>query len=66
MERILHRLCDQTNQKEMFVASGQWSNGLLAYSKLTLNPLGMLVIYDNDNCAYYQQRINGHLVMFHI
>ena len=50
----------------MFVASGQWSNGLLAYSKLTLNPLGMLVIYDNDNGAYYQQRINGHLVMFHI
>ena len=65
MERILKRLCYETNEVEMFVVSGQWSNGLLAYSKLTLNPLGMLVIYDNDNGAYYQQRINGHLVMVH-
>ena len=66
MKRILKRLCYETNEVEMFVVSGQWDNGYMAYSKLSLNPCGDYIVYDHDDCAYYQQRINGRLVMVHI
>lgn len=65
-KRILKRLCYETNQVEMFVVSGQWENGYMAYSKLSLHPCGDFIVYDDDDCAYYQVRINGRLVMVHI
>lgn len=65
-KRIVKRLCYETNQEEMFEVSGQWDNGYMAYSKLSLGPCGDFIVYDDDDCAYYQTRINGHLVMVHI
>ena len=65
MNKEISRLCYETQQKEMFVASGVWSNGYIAYSKISIIN-GESTILNDDDCAYYQQRINGHLVMFHI
>lgn len=66
MKRIVKRLCYESNEVELFEVGGQWDNGYIAYSKLSLGPCGDLIIYDDDDCAYYQTRINGHLVMVHI
>ena len=65
MNKEISRLCNETQKKELFVASGIWSNGYIAYSKISsIN--GEPTILDDDDCAYYQTRINGHLVMVHI
>ena len=66
MKRILKRLCYESNEVEMFEVSGQWDNGYMAYSKLSFLPNGDTIVYDDDECAYYQVRINGRLVMVHI
>ena len=66
MKSILKRLCYETGKEEMFEVSGQWDNGYMAYSKLSMLPTGDFIVYDNDNCAYYQTRLNGRLVMVHI
>ena len=65
MNKEILRLCYETQKKEWFVASGVWSNGYNAYSKLSMIN-GKPTILDDDDCAYYQTRINGHLVMVHI
>lgn len=65
MYKNILRLCYETQKKEEFVASGIWSNGYIAYSKISIIN-GESTILDCDDCAYYQRRINGHLVMFHI
>ena len=66
MKSIVERLCYDTNKVEKFQVSGQWDNGYMAYSKLSLLPTGDYIVYDDDDCAYYQTRINGRLVMVHI
>lgn len=64
--KVLLRLCYETNKVEKFVVSGIWGNGLYAYSKITLNENGEEEIKYEDEGTYYQQRINGKLVMVHI
>ena len=64
MKRILKRLCYETQKKECFVASGIWSDGHYAYSKISFID-GKPIILNCDNGVYYQQRIDGCLVMIH-
>ena len=64
--KAIIRLCYETLIKEKFVKTGIWANGLFAYSRITLNENGEEEIKNEDNNTYYQQRINGQLVMVHI
>lgn len=64
--KAITRLCYETLIKEKFVKTGIWSNGLFAYSKITLNENGEEEIKNENDNTYYQQRINGQLVMIHI
>lgn len=58
----IKRLDYSTKEYSQFVKCGIWANGQYAYSKL--NEDGKV---DNDNeGTYYQRRVNGKLVMFHI
>ncbi len=64
MNKEILRLCNETQKIERFVASGIWSDGHYAYSKISIID-GKSIILNCDDGSYYQQRINGHLVMVH-
>lgn len=65
-KKIIYRLDLDTDEICMFMNTGIWGNGYLAYSKLTKSKDGKLEIKDYDNGTYYQIRKNGKLVMIHV
>ena len=51
-----------SNVYYQFKVSGQWGNGLMAYSMIDNKGN---IIPEEEGC-YYQQRYNGQLVMLHV
>ena len=66
MEKEILRFSYESNKIEKFVKDGFWANGMFAYSKITLNENGEEEIKNEDEGVYFQRKINGKLVMFHI
>ena len=60
--RYIKRVDYDTGLICTFRNTGVWGNGYLAYSKISDDG----TISEYDDCAYYQVRMNGHLVMLHV
>lgn len=60
------RLDFDTGMVEKFFNSGIWSDGRLAYSKITINDNGDEEVKECDNGTYYQVRLNGKLTMIRV
>lgn len=58
----IKRYCYDTKLVETFIATGQWANGNLAYSKLEEDGS----IKDENDTIFVQVRACGRLMMVHI
>lgn len=62
----MKRYCNETKTVEEFEVYGQWADGHLAYSKITINEKGEKEVKQEDEGTYYQSRSNGKLIMCRI
>lgn len=61
----MKRYCYETKKVEEFEVYGQWADGHIAYSKITINENSEKEVKEEDEGTYYQIRLNGKLTMVH-